>query len=58
MIEHAEQEFGLERCVFCSGDYPADFIETITSASATISTEMSPEAFREWLMGETRDPES
>jgi hypothetical protein len=36
---------------------PCDFVETITSASAAIGTEMSPDAFREWLMDETRDPD-
>lgn len=44
-------------CLLCSGDYPAEFIETITSSSATIGIEMSPEAFREWLMEEVRNPE-
>jgi hypothetical protein len=45
-------------CLLCSRDYPAEFVETITSASAAIGDEMSPEAFREWLMDDTRDPGS
>ena len=44
-------------CPLCSGDVPADFVEAITTASAAIGAEMSPEAFREWLMEEVRNPE-
>lgn len=36
----------------CSSDYPADFVETITSALTAICDKMSPEAFRTWLMDE------
>lgn len=56
--EHAERASQIEDCPLCSGDVPADFVETITSASATTGTEMSPEAFRKWLMDEARHPES
>lgn len=56
--EHAERASRIEDCPLCSGDVPADFVETITSASATTGTEMSPEAFRTWLRDETCDPES
>lgn len=41
-------------CQLCSGDLPADFVETITSASAMIGDEMSPDAFRAWLNDEAR----
>lgn len=56
MTKHEGEASGIEHCLLCSGDYPAEFVETITSASATTGTEMSPEAFREWLMDDTRDP--
>lgn len=45
-------------CPLCSGDVPADFVETIASASAIICDEMSPDAFREWFMDEIRDPDA
>lgn len=45
-------------CLLCSGDNLAEFVKTITSASATASVRMSPDAFREWLMDEARDPPS
>lgn len=45
-------------CLLCSGDYPTEFVETISSASVAIGVEMSPDAFREWLKDEARLPES
>lgn len=39
-------------CLLCSGNYPAEFVTNIISASATATVRMSPEAFREWLMEE------
>lgn len=45
-------------CPLCSGDYPAEFADTITSTSAAIGVEMSPDAFREWLEDEARLPVS
>lgn len=45
-------------CPLCTGDVPAEFVETITSASAAIGVEMGPDAFREWLKDEARLLES
>lgn len=56
MTDQVASEIRPEHCAICSGDYPAEFIESITSASASIGTEMSPDAFREWLMDDTRGP--
>lgn len=58
MTKHEEEASGIEHCLLCSGDYLAEFVETITSASAAIGTEMSPDAFRKWLKDEARLPES
>ena len=58
MADQVASESGVKHCSLCSGDYPADFVETITSASESIGTEMSPDAFRTWLMDEARDPAS
>lgn len=58
MTDQIASEIRPEHCAFCSGDYPSEFVETITSASATIGVEMSPDAFREWLKNEARRPES
>lgn len=58
MTKHEGKASGIEHCLLCSGDYPAEFVEAITSASAAIGVEMSPDAFREWLKGEARLPES
>lgn len=58
MTDQVASESRPEHCAFCSDDYPSEFVETITSASATIGNEMSPEAFRDWLMDDTCDPGS
>lgn len=57
MTKHDGEASGIEHCLLCSGYYPVEFVETITSASAMIGDEMSPGAFREWLMDEVRDPD-
>ena len=58
MTKHDGEASGIEHCLLCSGDYPVEFVEAITSASAAIGAEMSPEAFREWLMDETSEPDA
>lgn len=58
MTEHEAEASGIKHCPLCSGDVPADFVETIASASAMIGDEMSPDAFREWLMYEARNPDA
>lgn len=42
-------------CPLCAGEVSKDFVETITAASASIGAEMTPDAFREWLMDESRE---
>lgn len=53
MTKHEGEASGIENCLLCSGDYPAEFVETITSALTAIGVEMSLDAFREWLMDQT-----
>lgn len=57
MTEHQGEASGIRHCTLCSGDYPADFVESITSASATIGARVRAAAFRKWLMEEMRDPD-
>lgn len=51
-MRQCRSEIAEPDCPLCVGDHPADFVETITSASTAIGDEMSPDAFREWLMDE------
>ena len=57
MTEHQGVASGTKHCLLCSGDYPAEFVTNIISASATASVRMSPGSFREWLMEEARNAE-
>lgn len=58
MSDRVTNESRTDHCAICSGEYPAAFVEAITSATAEIGYEMTPKAFRTWLMDEARDPES